>query len=277
MEALLIDLNDYERSGEGANGHSYFHKTDPKIMMKLNNPGLDRSIAENELAQAQRVYDAGIQCPKPGELVTDGKGCFGIRFERILGKKSFSRIVGDNPELTEEYARRFAVLCRKLHSTRVNTELFPNNKQVYLKFLEEDPYFTPEEKVKIAAFINSIEDTDTAIHGDLQFSNVITDGTNDYFIDLGEFAYGHPYFDVGMVYLCCCKDDEEFLREVFHMTPQTARSFWVYFADEYFGHGCDLEQIEKMITPYAGLKSLLIEHYGAYVPAFHEMLDPILK
>ncbi len=33
MEPILIDLNDYERTGEGANGASYNHKTDKTVMM----------------------------------------------------------------------------------------------------------------------------------------------------------------------------------------------------------------------------------------------------
>ena len=35
MDPILIDLNDYVRTGEGANGASFNHKTDPSIMMKL--------------------------------------------------------------------------------------------------------------------------------------------------------------------------------------------------------------------------------------------------
>ena len=113
MEPKLIDLNDYERVGEGANGASYNHKTDPNIMLKIYFRNFE--AAATELALAQKVYNMGIPTPEPGDLITDGER-LGIRFKRLVGKKSYSRACGDNPERTEEYAREFAQLCKKLHA-----------------------------------------------------------------------------------------------------------------------------------------------------------------
>ena len=80
MEPKLIDLNDYVRTGEGANGASYNHKTDPNIMMKLYLRNFDS--ARTELEMAKKVYAMGIPTPEPGDLVTDGER-MGIRI-RVL-------------------------------------------------------------------------------------------------------------------------------------------------------------------------------------------------
>ena len=96
MEALKIDLNDYVLSGGGANGDSYDHRTDSSVMMKLYNPGKDVQ-ALDEMLLARKVFELGIPTPEPGDYVTDGKR-YGIRFHRIVGKKSYSRATGDNPE-----------------------------------------------------------------------------------------------------------------------------------------------------------------------------------
>ena len=40
LEAIRIDLADYEYAGEGANGVSYNHRYDPDVMLKLYRPGL---------------------------------------------------------------------------------------------------------------------------------------------------------------------------------------------------------------------------------------------
>lgn len=275
-EPLLINLSDYEYAGEGANGASYNHKTDPSLMLKLYNASAPFAIIASELDLAHKVYAAGIPTPRPGEFVTDGQGRFGIRFERIVGKKSFSRAVGDNPELVEEYARKFARMCRALHSTHVPATDFENIKDVDLRLLDESPFFTPEERERVAAFIKAAPDADTAIHGDLQFSNVITAGGNNYFIDLGDFAYGHPYFDLGMVLLCCCYDDEAFVREVFHMELATAKEFWYWFVKEYFGEDADPDEWDRTLRPYAGLKVLIIErNCGTYFPQFHALFNEI--
>ncbi len=64
MEALKIDLNDYVHAGEGANGESFNHKTDPSIMMKLYNPGKVQQPLD-EMLMARKVYDLGIPSPEP--------------------------------------------------------------------------------------------------------------------------------------------------------------------------------------------------------------------
>ena len=275
MSPKLIDLNDYIRTGEGANGASYNHKTDPSVMMKLYFRNFE--AAAQELEVAKKVYAMGIPTPEPGDLVTDGTQ-MGIRFRRIEGKKSYSRACGDDPEHTEDYAREFARMCKKLHETHVDTSLFENVKDRLFRMLEANPDFTPEQKQKIHDFIAAAPDTDTAIHGDLQFGNGIFVEENgvrkQYFIDLGDFCYGYYMFDLGMVYLCCCLNDEEWTMEVNHMSNATARRFWDAFAREYFGPDANLDQKEKEVRIYAGLKTLIVERDTHFpMPQFRAMLE----
>jgi uncharacterized protein (TIGR02172 family) len=275
MKPIKIDLNDYVRTGEGANGASYDHKTDKNVMLKLYFHNFD--AAQVELEMAQKVYALGIPTPEPGDLVTDGKA-LGIRFRRLEGKKSYSRACGDHPECTEEYAREFAQLSKKLHAIHLDTTQFENVKDRLYKMLADNPFFTDEQKQKIHDFIAAAPDTDTAIHGDLQFSNGIfveKDGVRTpYFIDLGDFCYGYPMFDIGMVYLCCYLNEESWTRDVFHMSNATARRFWDAFAPEYFGPDADLGEIEKTVRIYAGLKTLIVERdTHRPMPEFRAMLE----
>ena len=275
MKAKQIDLNDYVRTGEGANGASYDHKSDPSIMLKIYFRNFD--AAERELELAQKVYDMGIPTPEPGDLVTDGER-LGIRFRRLVGKRSYSRASGDEPERVEEYAREFAQLCKKLHATHVDTTQFENVKDHLYALLEANPYFTEEQKTKIHAFIAAAPDCDTAIHGDLQFSNGIfveKDGVRmPYLIDLGDFCYGYPMFDIGMVYLCCCLNDETWIREQYHMEKETSLKFWDTFAKEYFGADADMEAVMREVKIYAGLKTLIIERdTHCPMPQFRAMLE----
>ena len=276
MEAKLISLDDYVRTGEGANGASYNHKSDPNIMMKMYFRNFEAAALELEVAK--KVYEMGIPTPEPGDLVTDGKQ-MGIRFRRIEGKKSYSRACGDHPERAEEYGKEFAKMCKKLHSVHVDTTRFENVKDRLYKMLDANPDFTPEQKQKIRAFIQAAPDTDTAIHGDLQFGNgIFTEDANgkrtSYFIDLGDFCYGYPMFDIGMVYLCCCLNDESWTQEVNHMSNATAARFWDGFAAEYFGPDANMEEVMKEVKIYAGLKTLIIERdTHCPMPQFRAMLE----
>lgn len=288
MEPILIDINDYIRTGEGANGASFNHKTDPSIMLKMYFRNFDAAVKELELAQ--KVYAMGIPTPEPGDLVTDGER-IGIRFRRMDGKRSYSRASGDEPERTEEYAREFAQLCKKLHRTHVDTSKFEYVKDRLYKMLADNPDFTPEQKQKIHDFIAAAPDGDTAIHGDLQFSNAIfteKDGVRTpYFIDLGDFCYGYPMFDVGMVYLCCCLNTESWIREQYHMSQETAERFWDAFAQEYFfapdssrelfGPDATMDEVMKQVKIYAGLKTLIVERdTHCAMPQFRAMLEGVI-
>ena len=276
MEALKISLNDYVLSGGGFNGESYDHKTDPSIMLKLYFPGKIQQPLD-EMTLARKVYDMGIPSPEPGEYVVTEDGRYGIRFRRILGKKSYSRATGDNPEKVEQYAREFAQMCKLLHSTHVDTTQFENVKDRYLRLLSENPFFTPTEKDKLGKFIVDTPDEDTAIHGDLQFSNAIFAGDKRYFIDLGDFCYGNHFFDLGMVYLCCYLSGEDFISETFHMPKSVAKKFWDFFAPEYFGADVNPVEIQEQIMPYAGLKTLIIERDSKCpMPEFRAALKSII-
>jgi uncharacterized protein (TIGR02172 family) len=277
MKAIKINLDDYILSGGGANGESYDHKTDPSMMLKLYFPGKIQQPLD-EMKLARKVYELGIPTPEPGEYVVTDDGRYGIRFHRIMDKKSYSRATGDNPEKAPQYAEEFAQMCLQLHATHVDTSQFENVKDRYGRLLAENPFFTADEKEKLHRFIDSVPETDTAIHGDLQFSNAIFVGEQRYFIDLGDFCYGHPLFDVGMVYLCCVLDGEDFIRETFHMDKPTAIRFWEAFAPAYFGKERTLKDIEAQIRPYAGLKTLIIERdTRCPMPEFREALQSILK
>ena len=276
MEAIPISLDDYVLTGGGANGESYDHRSDPSVMLKLYFPGKVHQPLD-EMLLARKVFDAGIPTPEPGEYVVTEDGRYGIRFRRIAGKKSFSRATADHPERVAEYAGEFARMCHQLHSTHLDTSRFENVKHRYAGLLEASRSFTPAQKERILRFIDATPDTDTALHGDLQYSNAIFVGQKRYFIDLGDFCYGHPLFDLGMVYLCCNLSPEPFIEETFHMSKALAISFWRHFAAAYFGPGRSLAEIEEQVRPYAGLKSLIIERdMGSIPPVFLDALKPIL-
>lgn len=276
MGAKRIDINDYVLSGGGFNGESYDCKSDSSVMLKLYFPGKIQQPLD-EMTLARKVYDMGIPSPEPGEYVVTQDGRYGIRFHRILGKKSYSRATGDDPSKVQQYATEFAQLCLKLHSIHVDRSQFECVKDRYYRLLEVNPFFTVQEKDKIARFISDAPDTDTAIHGDLQYSNAIFAGDKRYFIDLGDFCYGYNLFDVGMVYLCCYLSGEDFIEEAFHMPKSLAMRFWDFFAPVYFGADRPLKDIEEQILPYAGLKTLIVERdSNCPMPAFRAALKSIL-
>ena len=276
MEALRISLDDYILSGGGANGESYDHRTDPSVMLKLYLPGRIQQPLD-EMNLARKVYQIGIPTPEPGEYVVTEDGRYGIRFHRIIGKKSYSRATADEPERVAEFAAEFATMCKRLHNTHVDSTQFEDVKDRYYRLLEQNPFFTTAEKDRISRFIADVPDADIALHGDLQYSNAIFAGDRRYFIDLGDFCYGHPLFDLGQVYVCCDLSSEDFIRETFHMPKSLSKMFWDCFVPVYFGADRPLKDIEQEVLPFAGLKTLIIERdMGKPMPEFRAALKPLL-
>ena len=169
-------------------------------------------------------------------------------------------------------------MCLQLHATHVDTSQFENVKDRYHRLLAETPFFTADEKDKLSRFIDGVPDTDTAIHGDLQYSNIVFTDNQRYFIDLGDFCYGNPLFDLGMVYLSSNLSEESFIIDTFHMDKATSVKFWQAFAPAYFGHDRSLKDIEAEILPFAGLKTLIIERdTNCPMPQFRAALKGILQ
>ncbi len=276
MTPIKISLDDYILSGGGANGESYDHKTDPSVMLKLYFPGkIEQPL--NEMLLSRKVYDLGIPTPQPGDYVVTENGRYGIRFHRIAGKVSYSRATSQHPEKVGHYAAEFAQMCLDLHSMHIDTSQFEGVKERYYKLLEENPFFSGEEKDKIGKFIADTPDEDCPLHGDLQYSNAIFASDKRYFIDLGDFGWGNHLFDVAMVYLCCCLSSPAFILETYHLSQPLAVKFWNCFAPVYFGSGMSLKEIEEMILPYAGLKTLIIEkNTNCPMPEFRAALKSIL-
>jgi len=260
LQSEHINLDEWELFGDGFTARSYYKKDDDSIMLKLYEPIMPTGDIERELRTVQAVYNCGIPCPVPGKLVSaDGK--YGVIFERVKGKISFARAIADNPGKIEMYAQHFAKLCKDLHSTPANTKEFVSIKDFYRGVIKNALGINEEEKARMSRFLEGVEDSATCIHGDLHQGNVlVTPEGKEFFIDLGDFAYGNPMFDLGMTYFISNFPDEKLIGRLFHCTCAQMQEFFRYFVIDYFGAGTE-EEIEAAyakMRPYAGLRMLFL-------------------
>lgn len=256
----LIDLNDWTQTGGGAVGTSYFHKTDPTLMLKFMSADVKMEQIEKELAHSRGVYNLGLPTPKPGELVTDGKRN-GLIFERIVGKRSYAKMIGEEPENIDTLARQFAEVTKLLHSTKCDKAVFPDVKDCFGQMIRDNIFRSDSLKEKALNMLNAMPDTDTCLHGDLHFGNIITARSGRYFIDLGNFCYGYPLFDMGMMealLMFCTETHERFFHE-FHCNYDQATLFWEEALKQYFGQDTDVRKKREELHIYASLRIFTIE------------------
>ena len=255
----LIDINDYELSGDGYTALSY-NSLKSQRMIKLYADFMPVTEPEKEIAVSWALTDMGLNIPKAHRLVTDGKR-IGVEFDRISPKKSIARAISEEPENLEKYALQFAGMCKKLHSTICDTEVFGSASAYFKKVVNNSNLFKEAEKEKMIAFINSVPEQSYCCHGDMHIGNVIfnTETKEYYWIDLSDFRYGNPLFDLGMFYLACNCNPDDLTMKLYHVGNATMQKVWKIFAREYFGPDADIQAEEDKIKPFA---ALYMVYYG---------------
>lgn len=256
-----IELSDYTRSGEGGTAVSYTHKT-RSTLAKLYNPGFEADRAKAEFHTARAVFEMGIPTPEPYRLVTDGER-YGAEYELIKGKRSFTRIISEEPGRLEEISLTFADWAKKLHATPVAPGQLRSYKEALLRFYQEKTLVPEAYKQRALAFLETVPDTTTCLHGDLQIGNIITDGERTLWIDVGEFSHGTPEWDLSIMWIMGVRMGEERANSLFHLTSEQMRAHWNFFLPAYLGTSDPqiLGQYTRRLIPY----------YAAKVPYVYDM------
>jgi len=264
-----INIDDYEESGEGYTAVSYNHcKGD--TMIKLYKVFIPAEVPLRELRTARKIYDLGLKTPQALRFITDGVK-FGTEFERINPKVSFSRIIADNPDKLEETAVKFARMCRHLHSLDCDTTFFPSHIDIGRKFIDDSKLFTDEEKKPMYAFLQRQSIITKCLHGDMHIGNVIARDDECWWIDLADFSYGDPRFDLGLFYLVSHYMETPIIEHIYHMSKETFRKVWDCFIREYLGTD-DVIEYEKGLVPYAALTMVRFSNNDGVIADNHRQL-----
>ena len=253
-EEQKIDLEDYVQTGEGGTAITYTHKT-RNTVVKLYFPGFEADRAKEEFLTAQTVFEMGIPTPEPYRLVTDGER-FGAEYKLIQNKRSFSRVISQQPERLQELSVKFAEMAKSLHSKKADTLRLKSTKEKIRQFYLERCNVPGYYRQKALAFLETVPDTPTCVHGDLQIGNIITDEKRFYWIDVGDFGYGVPEWDLGWCWGVMLNMDKDRNEELFHLKYEKLKEFWDCFFSSYLGT-TDPQQIDdatQKLRPYVGTK-----------------------
>ena len=251
-----INLDDYFQTGEGGTALTYNHK-DGKTLAKLFMPGMGAETAEREFKVNKVVYDMGIPTPKPIRLVTDGTR-YGAEYELIPNKRSFTRIISQEPEQLEPLSILFAKLAKELHAKEADTSRLPSMKVLVRNEIVRWQGLPEDLREMALGALNALPDATTSLHGDLHIGNIITDGQRNLWIDVGDFSYGCPEWDLCMILHVAQHLSEQRADNVFHLKPEMLKKHWEIFSAAYYGttDPTVLESKQKELSRYIALKQL---------------------
>ena len=257
-EVQRIDLNDYVQTGEGGTALTYNHK-DGKTLAKLFLASMAAENAIREFRMSQVVYEIGVPTPKPIRLITDGTR-YGAEYELIQHKRSFTRIISQEPDQLVPLSERFAVLAKQIHQTPADTNRLPDMRELVSGRIAKISNLSDNLKARIDRFLDTVPSTPTCLHGDLHIGNIITDGSRDLWIDVGDFAYGVPEWDLSMMYYGAHSLSPERADNIFHLDNDTLRAHWDAFAKVYYGTDSKEAQDAEVrkLQPFIATKIALI-------------------
>ena len=115
-------------------------------------------------------------------------------------------------------------------------------------------------KERFHRFLDTVPSTPTCLHGDLHIGNIITDGQRDLWIDVGDFAYGVPQWDLCMMYFSSHFLSPDRADNIFHLDNDSLKAHWNAFAPVYYGTDSKevLEAEVRKLYPFIATKLAFI-------------------
>ena len=249
-----IDLSAWTQVGEGYNGQAFISDANPGKLLKLVHGTLSSAEkVEQEFFAAQAAFEAGLPTPRVYEIVRNGLD-HGYISERVVDKKSFSRLCADAPERIPENAALMARYGHELHAHPLAVSRYvPSLKPLLREAVAFAPFVTEAQRSRLTSLVEEMADTATAVHGDFQPGNLILSHEKPYWIDLGWLCVGDPVMDLAHLYKMMMEDSViPAVQDLTHMNREQMISFWQAFAQAYTGQS-DLSALEQKLRPYAAL------------------------
>ena len=87
---------------------------------------------------------------------------------------------------------------------------------------------------------------------------LVTDGKRNLWIDVGDFSYGRPEWDLCMMFYMSEHMSAERADNIFHLTPEMLKKHWELFAPAYYGtaDSAELGRKQQVLYPFFALKML---------------------
>ncbi len=192
----FVDVTGLQVLGKGAIGKVY--KLNDEQVLKVYSDGRSREILEEELETFREVFAIGIPTMIPFRIVETNEG-YGFVFEFVMSDLLANRI-SENPEKISDYARDMADLMKYLGNTKLDTGVMNSVSKVIERDFDGIECLISENDAEfIRSIIRAVPEKNTCVHGDLHAGNIMLMDEKMLLIDMDDFGYGHPVWDMAQL------------------------------------------------------------------------------
>lgn len=138
-------------------------------VLKLYREGFPSHDADHEYALSKLIYEAGVPCPKPYEVIEYNKRR-GIIYERVYGD-TMLKAISRQPWSLWKQSSRMAIAHAQTHRRTVPG--LPDQKQLLKNRIQGAPLLTVEQKASIIAYLHTLPDGSQLCHGDYHPDNAM--------------------------------------------------------------------------------------------------------
>ncbi len=230
-----VSIEGCEEIGHGANGSLYRIDKDNVVKIYNNPDALDDIQHEREVARLALIL--GIPTAISYDVVKVGDS-YGSVFE-LLNARSFSKILGTEPEKLDWCVDEYVEMLKRIHSTVVPEGKLPDMKETVLSWARFMQDYLPEESgKKLLALVEAVPHDDHMIHGDYHTKNLELQDDEVLLIDMDTLAVGHPIFELGSMfnaYRGFFELDHKAIESFQRFSYETAEKFWYKTLAKYLG------------------------------------------
>ena len=253
-----ISLRGCKKISSALNGEIFQLSEDE--MVKVYGMDVPLSEVKKERAYAQTVMALGVPTLIPYDVVRCEQG-YGIVFEKAE-TTSLAYLISHKPDTADVYAVMLARLLRELHSTEVPQDKLPDIKERYRKWIAETDDPSDSKTVVFSNLIDSIPDSSTYVHGDINLNSVMVQDGELLLLDLSGSARGNSLFDLSSLFASLVAietRDEGYCRRNFGLSNAVCHSFWNKFFDAYMdGKKEEIKSMHQLLAKYFVLKESVL-------------------
>ncbi|WKY47424.1 phosphotransferase [Eubacteriaceae bacterium ES3] len=244
----FVDTEGLEFIGKGGFGAVY-RLTPESILKTFFGQNTDDGLKEG-LKSTRAAFVKGVPTAIPFETVMTPDGV-GVIYELIISD-SLSGYLHQHPEDFDRKAKQYAELAVLLAGTELDSPDVKNVGDKFIGIMEPFRKIFPDEWID--AYNKAVEfvpERHTAVHGDFHGRNIMLQDDELLLIDMDDFGYGHPIWELAGIYnalpgFLSSNPSEEMFMQLIGLSKDEGMRLWNAFAEYYFDGLSEEEKASRL-------------------------------